>query len=225
MLNTSLFLTLSYGYQWKLCSLCDTCTRHTLQPLGNGKRSGRLWRSTRYMCDSRHWCCKRMKHTHKNCHAQGKGTVLKNFKMNKNNISNFTACCLLLISTSTLSVTVKGKVSVFNLRLLSARLCFMLGLRSFLPAGAVLVLLAATSDLDLDCLVKHSGFTVMHCFGESGCAGDLPESEARMVTWEDIVIAHWIHLRCFKKNGSIMFQVGTLKPLFLEEGPPELSVS
>lgn len=87
------------------------------------------------------------------------------------------------------SVTVKGKVSVFNLRLLSARLCFMLGLRSFLAASAVLVLLAATSDLDLDCLVKHSGFTVMHCFGESGCAGDLPESEARMVTWEEDIVS------------------------------------
>lgn len=97
---TSLFLTLSYGYQWKLCSLCDTCTRHTLQPLGNGKRSGRLWRSTRYMCDSRHWCCKRMKHTHaKTVTHKAKGPSWKTFKWIKITEAISQTCYLLLIST------------------------------------------------------------------------------------------------------------------------------
>lgn len=80
----------------------------------------------------------------------------------------------------------------------------MLGRRSFLPAEAVLVFLEAAVFSDFDCLLKHSGFTVMpHCFGESGRAGDLPDSEARMVTWEDV--CHFIHLLCFKKNGNFHF--------------------
>lgn len=96
-------------------------------------------------------------------------------------------------TNNTALVTAKGKGSAFNLRLLSAKLCLMLGRRSFLPTGDVLVFLGATSDLDLDCLLKQSGFTVMHCFGESGLAGDLPDSDARMVTWQDIV-SPFIHL-------------------------------
>lgn len=59
MVNTCPSLTLSCGYQWRLCNLCDTGMRHKPQPLGNGKKSGQLWRSTRYMCDSRHWCYER----------------------------------------------------------------------------------------------------------------------------------------------------------------------
>lgn len=75
----------------------------------------------------------------------------------------------------------------------------MLGRRNFLPTGDVLAFLGKESFSDFDCLLKHSGFTVIpHCFGESVSAGDLPDSEARMVTWEEI--SDFIHLLQLKKR-------------------------
>lgn len=108
-------------------------------------------------------------------------------------------------------LVLREKCQVFNLRLLSARLCFMLGLRSFLPTGVILVLFAATSDLDLGCLLKHSGFTVMHCFGESGCVCDRPDSDARMVTWGDIVGPFYSSAMLQKGLRHITFPEETLR--------------
>lgn len=80
----------------------------------------------------------------------------------------------------------------------------MLGRRSFLPTETVLVFLGVTVFSDFDCLLKHSGFTVIpHSLGESDRAGDLPDNEARMVTWKEM--SDFIHLLCFKKNENIIF--------------------
>lgn len=69
----------------------------------------------------------------------------------------------------------------------------MLGRRSFLLTEAVFVFLGAAVFSDFDCLLKHSGFTVIpQCLGESDRAGDFPDSEARMVTWKEM--SHFIHL-------------------------------
>lgn len=57
IIKIKILLTLSYDSQWKFCNLFDTCMHHKPKPLGNGKRSGQLLSSTRYMCIvlHQHW--------------------------------------------------------------------------------------------------------------------------------------------------------------------------